>query len=386
MARKKLTKAQQILGLRRAMKNPKTPKQFLPSMKKRLAKLTAVVAVLFALCGVAHAQNSVSPFVYQQVLATNVACTGSNQDFAVNNRNITQHVAYTSTNAQVNSLVVQIYGKDLAGNTYKLSDDEVQPTTLSGFMVTGSGYYPFIFVRVKCSGTASPTFSLAYSGGSATFNVNAGSYMTTQSDKIIFTAAPESASTNLEFQTPFLNSSGTINFTYQSASIAGSAIEVDCLSNSGSIETSNSFFFHLANVLTTQSFPIPPQDCPYAQAFYDTGSGGAGTFIMEYLFRQPGFANPSLSIPLHITGTTAVVVKQNSGTLVGLTLNTAAAGTLSVFDLASAACTGTPSTNITHIFTINATDAAHAIPLNENYQNGICVKASVAMDWTAQSQ
>jgi hypothetical protein len=34
-----LTKEQQIRGLRKALKNPRTPKAFLPSMKKRLAKL-----------------------------------------------------------------------------------------------------------------------------------------------------------------------------------------------------------------------------------------------------------------------------------------------------------------------------------------------------------
>jgi len=39
MARPKLTKAQQIAGLEKALKNPRTPKQFLPSMRKRLAKL-----------------------------------------------------------------------------------------------------------------------------------------------------------------------------------------------------------------------------------------------------------------------------------------------------------------------------------------------------------
>jgi hypothetical protein len=38
MARK-FSKAQQIAGLRKALKNRKTPKQFLPSMRKRLAKL-----------------------------------------------------------------------------------------------------------------------------------------------------------------------------------------------------------------------------------------------------------------------------------------------------------------------------------------------------------
>lgn len=34
------TKAQQIAGLRKALKNPKTPRAFIPSMKKRLANLT----------------------------------------------------------------------------------------------------------------------------------------------------------------------------------------------------------------------------------------------------------------------------------------------------------------------------------------------------------
>jgi hypothetical protein len=38
MARK-FTKAQKIQGLRKALKNPKTPKAFLPSMRKRLAAL-----------------------------------------------------------------------------------------------------------------------------------------------------------------------------------------------------------------------------------------------------------------------------------------------------------------------------------------------------------
>lgn len=39
MARHKLSKEQTIRGLEKALANPRTPKQFLPSMKKRLAKL-----------------------------------------------------------------------------------------------------------------------------------------------------------------------------------------------------------------------------------------------------------------------------------------------------------------------------------------------------------
>jgi len=37
--RHKLTRGQQIKGCRKALANPKTPKQFLPGLKKRLKKL-----------------------------------------------------------------------------------------------------------------------------------------------------------------------------------------------------------------------------------------------------------------------------------------------------------------------------------------------------------
>ena len=39
MARHKLTREEQIRGLRKALKNPKTPKHFRAGMEKRLRKL-----------------------------------------------------------------------------------------------------------------------------------------------------------------------------------------------------------------------------------------------------------------------------------------------------------------------------------------------------------
>ena len=39
MARHKLTKEQTIRGLKKALANPRTPKQFKPSMRERLKKL-----------------------------------------------------------------------------------------------------------------------------------------------------------------------------------------------------------------------------------------------------------------------------------------------------------------------------------------------------------
>jgi hypothetical protein len=35
-----MTKAEQIRGCQRALKNPRTPKQFLPGLRKRLKQLT----------------------------------------------------------------------------------------------------------------------------------------------------------------------------------------------------------------------------------------------------------------------------------------------------------------------------------------------------------
>ncbi len=37
--RHQLSKAEQIRGIQKALKNKRTPKQFLPAMRKRLAKL-----------------------------------------------------------------------------------------------------------------------------------------------------------------------------------------------------------------------------------------------------------------------------------------------------------------------------------------------------------
>jgi hypothetical protein len=40
MARMNISKEAQIRGLRKALNNRRTPRQFIPSLKKRLAKLT----------------------------------------------------------------------------------------------------------------------------------------------------------------------------------------------------------------------------------------------------------------------------------------------------------------------------------------------------------
>jgi hypothetical protein len=88
----------------------------------------------------------------------------------------------------------------------------------------------------------------------------------------------------------------------------------------------------------------------------------------------------------HITGTTATAVKASSGFLMRLSINTPAAGTVSVFDLASASCTGTPTTNTVAVVTVTSSTQPQPIAFDAHTLNGICVKASVAMDLTAVYQ
>src|ERR1700688_3238526 len=128
MARKmSIPKAKQIQGLRKAIANRKTPRQFIPSMKKRLAKLTGAAVFLLASCllhpasGIAQAPVVIVPS--QQILAAaGTACTGSAQIFPVNNRNMTQHYVYARANAAITNLVMQIQGVDASGNVSVISD------------------------------------------------------------------------------------------------------------------------------------------------------------------------------------------------------------------------------------------------------------------------
>lgn len=114
---------------------------------------------------------------------------------------------------------------------------------------------------------------------------------------------------------------------------------------------------------------------------------GAGNFAIVYDFWKSGTAvNTTLGTYTHVTTTTATTAKATFGTLVSITVNTPAAGTISVFDLATASCTGTPATNVVAVITATATAPFGTFAYNHAMLNGICVKASVAMDFTVSTQ
>jgi|SRR5882757_626494 len=291
MARKlNIPKDKQIKGLRKALANRKTPKQFLPSLRKRLAKLTAAVAVLFVMCGCAArpaaAQTPVIIQPTQQILATNLACTGTNQTFPVNNRNQPQHYASIVPSVANTSLTMVIQGKDSSGNVFPISDTVFSSGQVGvASTVAGTGYFPIVNVVVACS---SGTFTLSYTGTAATSNISTGSYLAGAVDKAVFQNAPSNTTVATAlFTPPFGTSLGKIIFTYQTAGIANSTINAQC--NVGANGTSyTNWVWNVANTTQLQIFQVPDVPCQQVLVGYTSGGASANTFRLDYVFDPPG--------------------------------------------------------------------------------------------------
>lgn len=391
MGKLNIPKAAQIKGIRKALANKKTPKGFIPGLRKRLAKLTAAVAILFVLTGCSalrvSAQNNST---FAQTLATNVACTGAPQIFPVRNQNQTQHYVSVTSNA-VTSMSLEIDGLDLSLNVYRISDQLMNPQAANGTnpVLTATGYFPYVQIQVLCTPASAATFTLSYTGTTATSNFNAGGYQIAQIDKVVSGVGGQASSANYSpptFQPPFSSSLGTIYFDYQGSNgPAGSSIVLTC--NGGGVSAPLKTFTYPVVITTgiVQSFIVPDTPCPYVGIQYLTGGASAGTFLMEYVFPQPSF-KPS-NLDSHVTGTTAVVVKPGPGTVQNVVVGTPVTGTFTLFDLAPAACVATPATNLISVINETAANPPASLPFSGAlFVNGICAKASVAGDYTVVYQ
>jgi hypothetical protein len=348
--------------------------------------------IFLAVCAVrppeARAQfiGFTSPQTVQQTLAAaGTACAGTPQTFATINLGQTQHTAIIIFSGSVANAIMQIMATDTATHTFAISSTVQAGAQFNGIsaVATASGYYPIVSVTVSCA--VGSTFTLTYIGESSTPPIAGGTSFLSLVDQQIFTGISGSSNQNgVVFQTPFANSSGMLRFSYASSAVAGSSLTVLC--NSNSLGGLRQFAYTIANATGVQTFPVPPSTCPFAQVLYTSG-GASGLITVEYMFDNQGMIpNQTLGTYTHITGTTATAAKATSGIFLGINLNTSGAGTISVFDLATAACTGTPSTNVVAVLTIAATENARSIPFNVAMLNGVCVKASAAMDFTVSSQ
>ncbi len=347
--------------------------------------LASLLLCLFASSSRAQFSGYPSPQTVSSTPFSNVACTGSNQTAVVQNLGQTVHSAYLiSTTAGSGTMVIQ--GSNDGVNFQNISE----VATIAGFIagtpnsfVIGSGYYPVVRVVVNCPTTGSPTFTVQYSGTSVTAGPLYGAQALTQFDKTIADGLSVSSSfTQNSFQPPFGNSAGTLYFKYSGANIpTGSTIAIQC--NPGVAVPAAGGLISvlsqtLANTAPLQVFAVAAQPCATISVTYTSGGAGAATsFYCDYLFASPGQTpgSPANSYS-HITGITATVVKGTPGFLHTLTVNLGAATVVSIFDLASAACTGTPATNQVANITLTATTLQTFI-YDVTMLNGICVKASV---------
>jgi hypothetical protein len=347
---------------------------------------------VLALAGCAHGQF-IGEVSQQSVVSTpfnNVTCTSALATGRVSITNIGQgaHFASANSGGLTTSLNYTIQGSYDGSTFFDISDVGTSPVNGSDInQITGSGYYPVVAVNVSACAPASATVTIKYSGISMTPGAPVGAAQAGQINKhLVAGGAANTTFTTGTIRAPFGSSSGTLTFLYTSASgPSGSTLQVNCNSN---ILGSGPVLFGPVTLQTTnglfQVFNVGQFACPFFTVSYTTGGASTAIYTLDYTFAPPGVGPPAFQFT-HITGTTATAVKGTLGFLHTLSVNTGGAGTISIFDLASASCTGTPSTNTVAVITATASTLETFI-YDVNLLNGICVKASVAMDVTVSSQ
>ena len=263
-----------------------TPK---PSTLRKIA-LRAFCGLFFVLIWPAASRSQFLGYtspqsVTQTLAAAGTACTGSNQSFSVSNLGQTQHFASVLPSAAVTNMIVTIIGRDASLNNFTISDAAIgSNNSVTASTVSGTGYFPVVFVQVLCNGG---TFTLSYTGTSSSPNVTSGAYLQTQIDKAIFFGIATNTSHGSPiFVPPFGSAYGKIIFSYLTAGIAGSTFQVNC--SSGTTGGYISWTFALANTVASQVFQIPDSECTTVQGIYTSGGASANNFNTDYIFSVPG--------------------------------------------------------------------------------------------------
>jgi hypothetical protein len=315
----------------------------------------------------------------------NVACTGVAQLASVPNQGQSVHQAILQSDGNIHSGSMVIQGSNDGVNFQTISDTAALGIS-TNINLRGDGYYSIVQISVICPATGG-NFSVFYTGTSVTPGTPTGTTQSTQYSKTLaFAAAGGSSLSNITFQTPYGNSGGDLYFQYSAGTIAaGATITVQCLIHSSAELFTVVNVAPLVNTTAFQQIPISAATCPTAIVTYITGGGGSASFNLDYVFNLPGQArNAGSGAYTHVTTTGATVAKGTGGFLHTLTINTGAAGTISIFDLPAAACTGTPATSVVAVITATTT-TVQTLTYDVNALQGICVKASVAMDLTVSS-
>jgi hypothetical protein len=346
------------------------------------------LSMLLGLLGLLSPQSAQAQVTYtspQTVTSTafnNIACTGTTQRALIPNLGQVGHFITLTLGVIPHGISTAIQGSydgvlffDIS-NTVTFANGLVQPTG------QGQGYYPVVAVRVNCLDTTG-RFTVFYTGTGGSIGPPSGSAVVSQVIQNITISASDGTSNQFSLNSPFGNSGGALILQANGAMPAGSNVELICDLASAVANVVGPFA--IPTTAGVFSFPIPNYPCATPEIQFFSGGASSNTYNLYYSFSQPGLDSPAFLFS-HITGTTATSVKSSpSSFLHNLTVNTGAAGTISIFDLASSSCTGTPSTNTAAVITATAT-TLQTFTYDINFVNGICVKASVAMDITVSSK
>lgn len=350
---------------------------------KNTWKWISLLAV--ALCGcairppAARAQfiGFTAPQTTTQTAFNAVSTTGT--QVLVNLGQTTHFLTYTTTSAA--QVVIRLEGSIDGTNYFPISDNATNSTQGVAIAV---GYYPLVRANLVVY-NGSGTLTAFYSGGSATPGNAFGNYVTAQrAQKVAILNHSSDSIASEVIPTPFGSSAGTL-VVIAPASLSATAI-FTINTNIANESATTTTAFTLGEAVNFFTFTMPANPAETITVSYSPGTAATTTFSAYYLFSPPGLANQTLAYETHITATTATSVTDKSGTLYSLAVNTPAAGTVSIFDLKSASCTGTPVTNTVAVLTEVANISPHLIPYNLLIKNGICVKASATMDITVMAQ
>lgn len=251
----------------------------------------------------------------------------------------------------------------------------------AGFFASGS----FNAYRLNLQvGSISGTMSVWYSGTSVSTGTPGGSFNPSSPYRRILAVAPNTAVTLTAVQRTvypsFGNTASTVYFKFVANPCATGSLAISSGPDSQHVTTSATIV--PANNTNLQTFSLPASTA--GMMTFNYTACGTETYDASIVFFPPGSGGISTDTFTHVTGTTATVAKGTAGFLHTLSVNTGGAGTISIFDLATAACTGTPATNVIAVVTATAT-TLQTFTYDVNTVNGICVKASVAMDFTVST-
>lgn len=273
---------------------------------KRTKLISGLVAMLLAGCLAQSARAQfigyVSPQTVQQTLASSVSCTGSAQNFVVQNLGQTFHQFSVTPNSSTVSLFAIVQGIDVAGNTFQISD--TLQTTGAPTMtqtLTAAAYYPIVRIQVFCSGSGA-AFSISYAGASATPQPFNGATAATANTKLLFSGIAAGSSFGTQtILTPYGQMGGVLEFNFRAAAgPAGSTLTVQCTNLN---VTTPTFTFALITTGALQSFYIPAYPCPALVVIYTSGGASVAVADAQYVFysqgEQPPVSAAGLLAPLN---------------------------------------------------------------------------------------